>query len=69
MQKVKSELHLMSFSNDQLFKSSEMKEISDVLTEIGNENHSYVDIDSEYGHDAFLVELDKFKDYVAKVLK
>jgi homoserine O-acetyltransferase len=69
LEKISSELHLISFSNDQLFKSSEMKKISDVLTELGNKNHHYKDIKSDYGHDAFLVELDNFKDYVADVLK
>jgi len=29
---------------------------------------SYYEVDSDYGHDAFLVELDKFSDYVANVL-
>jgi len=29
---------------------------------------SYREIDSDYGHDAFLVELDKFSDYVAEVI-
>lgn len=69
MRKVNSELHLMSFSNDQLFKSSEMKELSDTLDSIGSTNHHYIDVDSDYGHDAFLVELDKFKNYVSDVLK
>ena len=69
MQKVTAELHLMSFSNDQLFKSSEMKELSNTLTEIDNKNHHYIDIKSDYGHDAFLVELDRFQNYVADVLK
>ena len=68
MQKVNTELHLISFSNDQLFKSSEMKELNDTLTEIGSKNHYYLDIDSYYGHDAFLVELDKFQDYITDVL-
>jgi homoserine O-acetyltransferase len=68
MKKVTTELHLISFSNDQLFKNHEMKEISNVLTQVGSKNHYYIDIDSDYGHDAFLVETDKFEDYVADVL-
>jgi homoserine O-acetyltransferase len=68
LQKVGSELHLVSFSNDLLFKSSEMKEISDTLKKIGNQNHTYIDIKSDYGHDAFLVEVDKFEDYVRDIL-
>ncbi|MDA7817276.1 homoserine O-acetyltransferase [Sulfurimonas sp.] len=69
LKKINSELHLISFSNDLLFKSSEMKELSDMLEDVGSTNHHYRDIESDYGHDAFLVELDKFKDYVAEVLK
>ena len=66
--KISSELHLISFKNDLLFKSHEMKEISDSLTKIGNKNHTFVEIDSDYGHDAFLVELDKFDNYIKDIL-
>jgi homoserine O-acetyltransferase len=45
-----------------------MKEIDDVLNEIGNKSHTYIDIDSDYGHDAFLVEIDKFEHYIRDVL-
>ena len=68
LKKVTAELHLISFKNDVLFRNFEMKEIADVLVEIGNENHTYVDIDSDYGHDAFLVELDKFEHHVKEIL-
>ena len=68
MKKVQAELHLISFKNDMLFKNFEMKELDDVLNEVGNTKHNYIDIDSDYGHDAFLVELDKFEDYVKDAL-
>ena len=68
MKKIKSELHLISFRNDVLFKNFEMKELSDVLSEVGNTNHTYMDVESDYGHDAFLVELDKFEDDVKRIL-
>jgi len=68
MQRVKSELYLISIKNDLLFKNFEMKEMSDILKELGNLNHTYIDIDSNYGHDAFLVELDKFKDCIKEAL-
>ncbi|MDY0120754.1 MAG: homoserine O-acetyltransferase [Sulfurimonas sp.] len=68
MQKVKSELHLISFSNDMLFKSYEMKELDDVLNEVGNTNHHYLEVESDYGHDAFLVEVEKFDTYIKEVL-
>jgi len=68
LKKVKAELHLISFKNDVLFKNFEMKEIADELQAIGNDNYNYIDIDSNYGHDAFLVELDKFDTYVKDTL-
>ena len=68
MKKIQAELHLISFRDDVLFKNKEMKEIDTLLTEVGNKNHNYIDIDSDYGHDAFLVELDKFEKYVKDVL-
>jgi len=68
MKKIQAELHLISFKDDLLFKSAEMKEINDVLNEIGNKDHNYIDVDSGYGHDAFLVELEKFDKYVKDVL-
>ena len=69
LRKITAELHLISFSNDMLFKSSEMKELADTLKSIGNTNHNYFDVESDYGHDAFLVELEKFEDYIVDVLK
>lgn len=68
MKKIKAELHLISFSNDMLFKSYEMKELDDVLNEVGNTNHHYLEIESDYGHDAFLVEIEKFDIYIKEVL-
>lgn len=68
LQKISAELHLISFKNDKLFKNFEMKEISDSLAKIGNSNHNYLDIDSDYGHDAFLVEVEKFDKYIEDVL-
>ncbi len=68
MKKIQSQLHLISFKNDILFKNKEMQKLHAVLNEIGNTNHHYIDIDSQYGHDAFLVELNKFENYVKDVL-
>ena len=31
-------------------------------------NTTYYEVDSNYGHDAFLVEIDKFSNYIADVL-
>ena len=68
LQKITASLHLISFSNDMLFKSSEMKYIDDILNEIAYTNHKYIDIESDYGHDAFLVELEKFQHHIKDAL-
>jgi len=68
LKKIQAQLHLISFKDDVLFKNKEMKKIDDVLNEVGSTTHNYIDIDSGYGHDAFLVELDKFENYVKEVL-
>ncbi|SFZ98017.1 Homoserine O-acetyltransferase [hydrothermal vent metagenome] len=66
--RIKSKLHLISFSSDFLFFPSEMEHISKMMKDNG-QDHDYVEIDSNYGHDAFLVELDKFDDNIKEVLK
>lgn len=68
LSRVTSELHLISFKHDLLFKDFEMCEIADSMNELHKTNHHYVNIESSYGHDAFLVELDKFDSYIKKVL-
>lgn len=68
LKKIQSEVHLISFKSDLLFKNKEMKLIADTFKKIGNVNHSYIDIDSDYGHDAFLVEIDKFDTYLKDIL-
>ena len=68
LKRVTAELHLISFKNDVLFKNFEMQELAEELSAVGNTNHTYIDIDSDYGHDAFLVELDKFDTYIKDIL-
>lgn len=68
LKRVTAELHLISFKGDILFKNSEMKELADALKNVGNKNYHYIDIESNYGHDAFLVELDKFDTYIKEAL-
>ena len=37
---------------------------------MGYENRTnFVEIDSNYGHDAFLVEIEKFDGYIKEILK
>jgi len=70
IKKIKCKLHLISFSGDMLFFPQEMKEIKTIMDNIGSGNNcTYTMIDSNYGHDAFLVEVDKFKDKITKMLE
>jgi homoserine O-acetyltransferase len=70
LSKIQNPLHLFSFSGDVLFKPFEMEEIRDIMIENGQENLvTYKEIESNYGHDAFLVEIDKFEDDVRNILK
>ena len=68
MRRIKSELHLISFKNDLLFKNSEMQKLHNTLNEVGNTKHTYLDVESNYGHDAFLVELEKFEHKITNIL-
>lgn len=68
--KIKCKLHLISFKDDMLFFPEEMEEIRDIMTEIGKgEQVTYKEIDSKAGHDSFLVEVEKFDDYVIDILE
>lgn len=62
--RIKAKVHLISFKGDYLFFPSEMEHIYKMMLR-NNQACSYAEIDSNYGHDAFLVELDKF-DYLIK---
>lgn len=68
LEKIQSETYLIGFKDDMLFKSDEMKTIADGLAGRADLKSDYLEVDSDYGHDAFLVELDKFEDYVRKAL-
>ena len=69
LRRIRSRVHLVSFQSDMLFIPEEMKEMADILARAKTTACDYVEIESDYGHDAFLVELDKFKDYVRDVLE
>jgi len=68
LKRITSRLYLISFKNDLLFKNTEMQEIAQELEKIGKKNYKYTDIESNYGHDSFLVELDKFENNVKDAL-
>jgi len=47
-----------------------MEEIYDIMKENGQDDIvDYTMIDSDYGHDAFLVELDKFDFMIKEILE
>lgn len=63
-------MHLISFSGDLMFLPEEMREIKNRANEIGvGELCSYYEVESDYGHDAFLVEIEKFGDYIISLLE
>lgn len=68
--KVNCKLHLISFSDDMLFFPEEMEEIRDIMLKLGKEEQvTYKMIESQSGHDSFLVEVEKFQDYIVKLLE
>ena len=65
---IKDNLHLISFKGDTLFYPEEMFEIKKEMDKL-NKFCSYYEIDSNYGHDSFLVEVDKFENIIIDILK
>lgn len=39
------------------------------MMERNRQTYSYLEVESDYGHDAFLVELEKFEENIKEVLK
>ncbi len=67
---IKAKLTLIAFEGDYLFMPQEMEMIKTTMEDMGRgENVHYVCIDSQYGHDAFLVEYEKFDFYIQKALE
>lgn len=68
LSKITAELYLVGFEKDLLFLPSEMKMIHEEMVKMGKTNSDYFEVQSDYGHDAFLVEIDKIEDYVRGAL-
>ncbi len=66
--RIKAKVHLISFAGDMLFFPKEMEHLAKML-ERNKQEYSYHLIDSNYGHDAFLVELDKFSHIIKEALE
>jgi homoserine O-acetyltransferase len=67
--RIRSKLYLLSFESDMLFIPEEMKVMADILAKEKTTPIDYTEIKSDYGHDAFLVELEKFDTYVRHALE
>jgi len=65
--RVEDNLHLISFKGDTLFFPKEMREIKEIMDKLGKKCN-YHEIDSNYGHDSFLVEVEKFEHIVRDIL-
>jgi len=65
--RIKAEITLISFSGDYLFFPKEMEHIH-IMMQRNGQDSDYYEIASDYGHDAFLVEIDKFSDIIEKRL-
>jgi homoserine O-acetyltransferase len=68
LSKINAELYLVSFEKDLLFLPSEMESIYTAMHSQGKTNVDYFAVESDYGHDAFLVEIDKIENYVREAL-
>ncbi len=70
LSRITSKLTLISFKADMLFLPQEMKHIEDIMIKIEKAHLcDYTEINSDYGHDAFLVELPKFEKIIMDALK
>ena len=65
--RIKAKTTLISFSSDYLFFPKEMEHIYKMMRR-NKKIVDYYEIDSNYGHDAFLVEIDKFEHIVRKAV-
>jgi len=68
LNQIEDRLHLISFSGDTLFYPEEMRKIKEEMDKL-NKFCNYFEIDSNYGHDSFLVEVHKFEDIIRDILK
>jgi homoserine O-acetyltransferase len=66
--RIKAETTLISFQGDYLFFPREMEHIYKMMQR-NKQNAHYHEIESNYGHDAFLVEIDKFNTIIKKALE
>jgi homoserine O-acetyltransferase len=66
--KTQSQFLVISFTTDWRFPPDRSREIADALIR-ANKAVSYVEIDSEYGHDAFLIPIDRYRQVFAAYMQ
>lgn len=66
--RIQSSVHLITFSGDCMFFPSEMEELHKMLCDLDKKSTFY-EVQSDYGHDSFLVEIEKIQDYVKSLLE
>ncbi len=66
--RIRAKVNLISFKGDYLFFPEEMRHLANMLKR-NNQAYSYYEIESDYGHDAFLVEVDKFENIIKEMLE
>ena len=65
--KVQSKFLLVSYTSDWLFTTEQSKEIARALL-YNDKDVSFIEIDSPYGHDAFLIESDQLSKIITPFL-
>ncbi len=69
-ERIRGKIYLIAFKSDLLFLPSEMKHIEETMKKINKASQvRYFEVDSDYGHDAFLVEIPKFEEIIMNALK
>jgi len=66
--RIKAQMHLIGFQGDHLFFPQEMAHIAQMMERNGQTCY-HGEIESAYGHDAFLVEVEKFTPILKKALQ
>ena len=66
--KIKAKLLLLSFSSDWLYPPEDTREVGRAVL-ANNQPVSYLNIPSDYGHDAFLLETDQTTPLVESFLR
>jgi len=70
MSRIKANLTLISFTGDVLFPPQLMEKMHQTMLDLGRSSQSnYIQIESDYGHDAFLVETEKFDFHIKRALE